>query len=33
MVNSENQGKETYNELESQDDFTGDVQPLYSKSK
>lgn len=31
MVNSENQGKETYNELESQDDFTGDVQPLYSK--
>ncbi|KAI5102545.1 CD209 antigen [Silurus meridionalis] len=31
MVDSVNQGKGTYNELEPQEDFTGDVHPLYSK--
>lgn len=33
IVNSENQGKVTYNELEPQDDYTRDVYPLYSKGK
>ncbi|KAG7328483.1 hypothetical protein KOW79_008427 [Hemibagrus wyckioides] len=32
MRNSENHGKDTYNELDNQDDFTGDVNPLYSKT-
>ncbi|XP_026789529.3 asialoglycoprotein receptor 1 [Pangasianodon hypophthalmus] len=31
MMNSENQGKVTYNELEPQEDFTGDVHPIFSK--
>lgn len=33
MRNSENHGKDIYNELDNQDDFTGDINPLYSKRK
>lgn len=33
MVNSETQGKVIFNELEPQDDFTGDIYPLHPKSK